>query len=126
MSPESNALASQNGIKMENIIKALYPGVRFEYQGLIDLSINGVRVEIKSCQEYVTDNSVKSTLRSGRFCFFDIQHETLIENAGEYIFLVQREGIPLIYVRVPAQKIKLGKFTGVKSLCWKTIIQGAV
>ncbi|HIH73918.1 MAG TPA: hypothetical protein HA306_01055 [Methanosarcina sp.] len=30
------------------------------------------------------------------------------------------------YARVPAVKLKLGKFTGVKAVCWKTVIRGAV
>lgn len=122
----SNAIAASNGCEMENIVKALYPGARFEYRGLIDFSIDGVRVEVKSCQDSITDNSHPSRSRSGRFCFSDLQHQTLIENSGEYILLVQRDGIPIIYVRVPAWKLKLGKFSGVKSVCWKTAIMGAV
>lgn len=122
----SNALASSNGCEMENIIKALYPGAEFHYRGLIDFTINGVRVETKSCQESTVDNSHPSGSRSGRFVFDKLQHQTLIENSGEYILLVQRSGIPIIYVRVPASKLKLGKFSGVKSVCWKTAIMGAV
>ena len=125
-STESNALASNNGIEMENIIKALYPGAHFEYKGIIDFSIDGVRVEVKSCQEYINASGSHEGIRSGRFCFTDLQHQTLLENSGEYILLVHRGGVPIIYLRVPAQKIKLGKFSGVKAVCWKTALKGAL
>jgi hypothetical protein len=111
---------------MENIIKALYPGAHFEYKGIIDFSIDGVRVEVKSCQEYINASGNHNGIRSGRFCFNDLQHQTLIENSGEYILLVHRGGVPIIYLRVPAQKIKLGKFSGVKAVCWKTALKGAL
>lgn len=130
MTSDSNTLASHNGCEMENIIKALYPGAEFHYKGVIDFSINGVRVEVKSCQETIIDNYTdkKHTggLRSGRFCFTDFQHQTLIENNGDYIFLVHREGVPIFYFRVQARKLNLGKFTGVKAVCWKTLIREAV
>jgi len=126
MSTESQTAAATNGCKMEAIIKALYPGAHFEYTGLIDFSIDGVRVEVKSCQEKVSDNSLNHGSRSGRFCFSDLQHQTLIENSGEYILLVHKSGVPIIYVRVPASKLQLGKWTGVKAVCWKTAIKGAV
>lgn len=126
MSQESQTAASTNGCRMEAIIRALYPEGRFEYTGLIDFIIDGVRVEVKSCQDKVSDSSVSTGSRSGRFCFSDLQHQTLIENSGEYILLVHREGVPIIYVRAPASKLKLGKFSGVKAVCWKTAIKGAV
>jgi hypothetical protein len=126
MSVESQTAAAQNGRNMENIVKALYPGARFEYTGIIDFSIDGVRVELKSCQDKVFDNSNSGGTRSGRFVFSDLQHQTLIENSGEYILLVHRERVPIIYVRVPARKLNLGKWTGVKAVCWKTAIKGAV
>jgi len=126
MAQESNALASQNGIEMENIIKALYPGAHFEYKGIIDFLIDGVRVEVKSCQEFIHASGNYDGIRSGRFCFNDLQHQTLIENNGEYVFLVHRGGVPIFYVRIQASKLKLGRFSGTKAVCWKTIIRGAV
>lgn len=126
MSTESNTLASANGCEMEDIIKALYPGAKFEFKGVIDFLIDGVRVEVKSCQEYVIDNSAAHSVRSGRFCFTDLQHQTLLENSGEYIFLVHRSGVPIFYTRVQAARLKLGKFHGVKSVCWKTAIRGVI
>jgi len=119
-----NLTAAQNGITMENIIRALYPQAEFEYRGLIDLSIDGVRVEIKSCQDKTKDNHNSAGTRSGRFCFNDLQHQELIENSGEYILLVHRGGIPFLYFRVPAHCLDLGEFSGIKSVCWKTLIGG--
>lgn len=126
MSSDSNAQALSNGHEMENIVKALYPGAEFRYKGLIDFSINGIRVEVKSCQDQINASGSPNGIRSGRFCFVDFQHEILLENNGEYIFLVHRDGVPIIYLRVPANKLKLGKWTGVKAICWKTVIKGAV
>ena len=111
---------------MEAIIRALYPEGVFEYTGLIDFTIDGVQVEVKSCQDKVFDSSLSGGTRSGRFCFSDLQHQTLIENSGEYILLVHRGGVPIIYIRVPARKLQLGKWTGVKAVCWKSAIKGAL
>lgn len=126
MSVESQTAAATNGCRMESIVKALYPEATFEYTGLIDFTIDKVRVEVKSCQDKVFDSSLSGGSRSGRFCFSDLQHQTLIENSGEYILLVHKSGVPIIYVRVPASKLQLGKWTGVKSVCWKTAIEGAL
>lgn len=126
MSPESNALASSNGCAMEEFIKALYPDAEFHYKGVIDFTIDGIRVELKSCQEFINDSNHSSGRRSGHFCFNDLQHLTLVENNGDYAFLVQRGGIPIFYVRIPASKINLGEFSGVKAVCWKTIIKAAI
>ncbi|AKB47409.1 hypothetical protein MSKOL_1632 [Methanosarcina sp. Kolksee] len=126
MTTESQTAAAQNGCTMENIIKQLYPGAKLEYTGLIDATINGVRVEIKSCQEHVRDSNNSGGTRSGRFVFNEEQHKALIENNGEYIFLVHTAGVPFLFFRVPARNVPLPEFTGVKSLCWKSIITGAI
>jgi len=126
MSTESQTAAAQNGCNMERIIQQLYPGAKLEYTGLIDATIDGVRVEIKSCQDHVKDSSTSGGTRSGRFVFNEEQHKTLIENSGEYIFLVHTAGVPFLFFRVPARNVTLSEFSGVKSVCWKTIITGAV
>ena len=121
-----NLAAAQNGVTMEGIIKTLYPGAEFSYLGLVDLLIDGVPVEIKSCQDRIRDTSNAGGSRTGRFCFKDVQHQALIENGGEYIFLVHKQGVPFLYFRVPAYCVDLPAFTGVKSVCWKTLITGAI
>ncbi|WP_440944983.1 hypothetical protein ACSAZL_12545 [Methanosarcina sp. T3] len=126
MSGSSNALASSNGCEMENIIKALYPGAEFHYKGIVDFVIDGVKVENKSCQEYINASGNHNGVRSGRFCFDSLQHQTLVENNADYSFIVQRDSKPIFFARIPARKLKLGKWTGVKAVCWKTIIRGAV
>lgn len=126
MTTESQTAASQNGCTMEGIIKQLYPGAKLEYTGLIDATINGVRVEIKSCQEHVRDSNNSGGTRSGRFVFNEEQHQALIENNGEYIFLVHNAGNPFLFFRVPARNVPLSEFTGIKSVCWKSIVTGAI
>lgn len=126
MSVESQTAAAQNGCTMEGIIKQLYPGAKLEYTGLIDATIDGIRVEIKSCQEHVKDSNNSGGTRSGRFVFNEEQHKILIESNGEYIFLVQNAGIPFLFFRVPARNISLPDFSGIKSVCWRSIIKGAI
>jgi hypothetical protein len=128
MSTESQTAAATNGCRMESIIRALYPEGTFEYTGLIDFTIDGARVEVKSCQDRVYDNSLSGGARSGRFVFSDLQHQTLLENKGDYILLVHKDGVPIVYIRVPASKLQtlLGGFSGTKAVCWKTAIKGAL
>ncbi|AYK14498.1 MULTISPECIES: hypothetical protein [Methanosarcina] len=126
MAYESNALASRNGCQIEEIIRTLYPGAQYDYRGIIDLHINGQPVEIKSCQAHVTDQSHGTGTRSGRFVFSAEQHQTLIENQGEYILVVHKDGTPFLYFRVPASALDLPDFTGIKSVCWKSAIQAAI
>ncbi|WP_269849038.1 hypothetical protein [Methanosarcina horonobensis] len=92
---EGNTLASHNGCQMENIIKSLYPEAEFHYKGVIDFVIDGVKVENKSCQEYINATGNHNGMRSGRFCFDALQHQTLIEQGGDYSFLVQKDSNPI-------------------------------
>lgn len=111
---------------MEHIVQTLNPSADFEYCGLIDFTIDSVKVEVKSCQEKTTDASLKSKIRNGRFCFRAEQHKALVEQQGDYILIVQKAGTPFIYIRVPAKKLKLGSWNGEKHLSWKTAIKGAL
>lgn len=122
----SNALASRNGCNIEHIITTLYPGAEFDYKGLIDLTINGIRCEIKSCQSSVKDSHNSGGSRCGRFVFNEEQHLSLIENEGEYIFIVHKEGVPFLYYRVPARNVVLSKFAGLKCVSWKTVLMEAI
>ncbi|AKB79108.1 hypothetical protein MSHOH_2625 [Methanosarcina horonobensis HB-1 = JCM 15518] len=108
---------------MENIIKSLYPEAEFHYKGVIDFVIDGVKVENKSCQEYINATGNHNGMRSGRFCFDALQHQTLIEQGGDYSFLVQKDSNPIFFARVHAKNLKLGKWSGVKAVCWKTIMR---
>ncbi|AKB78624.1 hypothetical protein MSHOH_2141 [Methanosarcina horonobensis HB-1 = JCM 15518] len=123
---EGNALASQNGCLMEHWIKALYPSAEFRYKGAIDCIIDGVRVEIKSCQEFIHDSEYKNNQRSGRICFNSQQHEILVLEGGDYIFLVHRNGNPFIFVRLPASSLSRSSWSGVKCVSWKTLLFGGV
>ena len=44
-------------------------------------------------------------IRSSRFVFIDDQREALIENDGEYIFLVHNRCIQILYLRIPAHLV---------------------
>jgi hypothetical protein len=126
MPPESNTIAQQNGQTMEEIIKILYPEAKFEFRGLIDLHINGKPVEIKSCQTKTIDRSHGNKSRSGRFIFVDYQHQHLLENNGEYIFLVHEETTPILYFRVSAQILNLSPFSGLKGIAWQSVVREAI
>ncbi|AKB79092.1 hypothetical protein MSHOH_2609 [Methanosarcina horonobensis HB-1 = JCM 15518] len=126
MAPESNALAARNGCLIEKIVRTLYPDAQFDYKGIVDLKINGQPVEIKSCQVSVSDHSHGSGTRSGRFAFSAEQHKSLIQNKGEYILMVHKSGEPFLFFRIPAAALKISEFSGVKSVCWKSVISRAV
>lgn len=126
MAPESNALAARNGCLIEKIVRTLYPDAQFDYKGLVDLQINGHPVEIKSCQISVSDQSHRTGIRSGRFAFSAEQHKSLIQNRGEYILMVHKNGEPFLFFRIQASALKIPEFSGIKSVCWKSIVSRAV
>lgn len=123
-SAEGNILAKHNGISMESWVKAIYPSAIFDYKGVIDSSIDNVRVEVKSCQNLITDKSYKHGLRVGRICFNSYQHEILLKENGDYIILVQKEGVPFIFYRFPAHNLNMGSWEGNKCISWKELFFG--
>jgi hypothetical protein len=94
---ESNALASRNGKLVEQSI-ALYMGVSWEGKP-VDAVLDGKPLEIKSCQQYITDMGSARNKRSGRFVFNEEQHRYLLENNGIYA-LVVRTGDIVIHTRL--------------------------
>lgn len=121
---EGNIRAKQNGIEMENWVKAFYPNAVFDYKGAIDCTIEGIKAEVKSCQDLVTDKKYKHGLRAGRICFNSFQHEILLQEGGDYIVLVQKEGVPFLFYRFPAHIINLGTWEGNKCISWKELLFG--
>lgn len=82
---ESASRSNLNGKTMESKICELIPS--FEYQGgEIDGILDGVLVEIKSCQYKVKHGQYT---RAGRMFFTQEQHKTLLAKNGVYILLVQ-------------------------------------
>jgi len=122
----NNTLASRNGEKIEEIARALIPGIHFLH-GLFDAEFEGTPLEIKSCQAVITDHSHPNTRkRSGRFLFNRQQHDTLQEAGGEYLFVVHEGGIPMISFRTAADQVKLSGFSGSKCVAWRTVARKLV
>jgi hypothetical protein len=94
---ESNTLASRNGKAIEKSI-ALYMGVPLDGQP-VDAVLDGKPLEIKSCQQYITDVGSHKSRRSGRFVFNEEQHKYLLQNNGIYA-LVVRMGDIVIHTRL--------------------------
>ena len=65
----------------------------------VDATLDGKPLEIKSCQQYITDVGSHRNRRSGRFVFNEEQHEYLLENNGIYA-LVVRMGDIVIHTRL--------------------------
>ncbi|AAM07183.1 TPA: hypothetical protein HA338_06220 [Methanosarcina acetivorans] len=126
---EPNTRASRNGKKIEKLVMRLLPGVVFG-DGKFDAKYKGKHLEIKSCVESAIDRSHPNTqCRSGRFFFKEAQHEALTEAGGEYLFCVHSEEDPadpidpVIFVRVPAEKIQLSAFSDGKSVAWTKVFR---
>lgn len=122
----ANIQAKVNGNLMESWVKALYPSAKFNYQGAIDCTIEGVKCEIKSCQTLTHDSHHANGLRSGRIVLNATQHEALCRSHGDYIALVHNAGNPFIIYRFPAKDLKLTLWEGNKSIAWKTFIFGGL
>ncbi|AKB34151.1 hypothetical protein MSSIH_3461 [Methanosarcina siciliae HI350] len=116
----SQFVASKNGEYFENFVGNMVPGLELT-RGNIDAKLDDTDIEIKSCQFEVIDNSHNCRSRSGRFMFRDHQHELLKENSGDYIFIVHRNGKPLLFFQAPAAAVNLPQFSGTKSLSWRTL-----
>lgn len=118
----------KNGKMMEDFVTSLFPDIKMKNE-LIDAEYGTVQVEIKSCQEFIVDNSHNTAMkrdyrRSGRFVFEGEQHRELVELGGEYFFIVHSNGVPKMFIRVDAEQVGLpDHFRGTKSVTWKTIVK---
>ena len=119
------SLANTNGCAMEDIVQSLYPHSTFSRVGLIDMFIDGVPVEIKSCQKYVKNyENGETTRRRGRFHLREEQHKQLLAMEGDYIFIVQEDQKIIFYARVKANTLKEVKFRNETTLTWTSIFRG--
>jgi len=102
-----------------NRLLHMYPNERVLFvDTLYDILIEGVPVEVKSCQRYVKAVDRRGGKRRGRFKLEKEQHEYLIKNNGLYLFIVhdklKKKGIALI----PASKVPFKP-----QLCWSTVMR---
>jgi len=120
----SNATASHNGAEMEAFVRSMLPSATITAgKDGIDGDLEGVPLEIKSCQVCITDNSHPFTgKRSGRFVFSGDQHNALLESGGEYLLIVHKEGSPFLGFRAPASCLNLPDFTGNRAVSWRVIV----
>lgn len=116
----SNTVAFQNGKIMENFVTSLFPDIKIN-NDTIDAEYKDVKVEIKSCQSRIKGTGKNSNGRNGNFVFEGSQHKKLLEENGEYFFIVQENLVPKVFFRCSAEAVGLPEFTGVKSVCWRTV-----
>jgi len=85
-------LPQSNGNKAEWLIKRALAGNACVEpgNGTIDLKVNGVWLEVKSCQEYIAANC-NAGYRRGCFILHEAQHKFLLNNDGYYAFIVTSE-----------------------------------
>jgi hypothetical protein len=117
---ESNTIASRNGKLVEQSI-ALYMGVPWEGKP-VDAVLDGKPLEIKSCQQYITDMGSARNRRSGRFVFNEEQHEYLLQNDGIYA-LVVRTGDTVIHTRLKKASLISGIAGRASVKPWTRVIQ---
>ncbi len=122
---DSNVRASRNGKAFEEYVKRLLPDITF-LNGQFDAVLNGIPLEIKSCQATITDHSHNNTQRSGRFVFQAEQHEALQKAGGAYLFIVHVEEEPLLSFREVAEDVGLPEFSGIKSVAWRSVARSFV
>ncbi len=87
----SNALAHHNGREIETTICQLLNIERLD-EHHYDAILDGHPLEIKSCQEHITDIHNANGWRSGRFKLNEEQDKYLKENNGIYAFVVHVDG----------------------------------
>lgn len=129
MSSETQTVSTyKNGKMMEDFVTSLFPDIKMKNER-IDAEYGSVQVEIKSCQEFIVDNSHNTAMRrdyrrSGRFVFEGEQHSELVRLNGEYFFIVHSGGVPKMFIRVDAEQVGLpDSFEGTKSVTWTTIVK---
>lgn len=84
------ARAKQNGIDAQDwVFENL--GAFCDNMETIDTQIAGIPTEVKSCMEYIFDQSCTRHRRAGRVVFREPQHQALRSCSGRYLVLVCRE-----------------------------------
>jgi len=110
---------------IEDFVRKLFPDINF-FNGQLDAEYHGVPVEVKSCQNLVTDNSHNTHRRTGRIAFESAQHRALSEAGGEYFCVVHEEGVPKTFFRAPTDKLQLHEFSGIRSVAWTTVARWVI
>jgi len=111
-----NQIPRKNGMDTEKlVIAALRQTSEVEVisgTNLIDLKVDGVWVEVKSCVEF------DKTGRRGRFIIKEEQHEFLLQNGGYYAFIVTcSDG------SVRMKMVSPSEFEYTRKLVWTKVIK---
>lgn len=84
--------AKENGLFAEEIakeqIRKKFKADPIFLNDLIDFTVNGRYIEVKSCEGYVKDSHASRKVRAGRFLLRREQHNFLLEKEGWYLFIV--------------------------------------
>lgn len=85
-----NWKAKRNGRIAEMLASILYD-TEISTNAVIDGHYQGRPLEVKACQQWVTDASNSKSRRRGRFWIAQKQHKELLEGDGFYAFFVLDE-----------------------------------
>lgn len=117
--PESNIIASRNGREMEKAV-LLYMGLEHIGQP-VDSSLEGIPLEVKSCQIRIGDNSHSNNCRSGRIVFESEQLKYLKANDGILVCIVHEDYVVHHSWMMKAELVQLQEFGGNRSVPWPTV-----
>lgn len=117
-------MASKNGDAIETIILGIL-GTRHSKLDVIDTVVDGIPIEIKSCQVKVYDKYAANGWRYGRFVFNDEQHDELLLKGGMYAFVVHDETNIVSTRLVPAERIE-NIFGRACSRVWHKVIDNGI
>jgi len=117
---ERNRVVTKNAKAMEDVASMLI-GAPVNPMGVYDIKGDGIAIEVKSCQERILDSG--RSPRFGRFNLHSVQHMALLQNNGEYLFMVHSDRKIIRFVRVSAKDLdKVVTFSnGRTSVSWKRL-----
>jgi hypothetical protein len=101
MTPAGQAKADRNGV----LGQAHVLGIE-RCHSTIDGDLGGVPIEVKTCEAVVRNGRDREGLRPGRFHLSAYQHKHLVEQGGDYVFVVVSHGTILAEARVPALEVE--------------------
>lgn len=119
---ERNRVVTKNVKAMEDCASALI-GVPVNPMGVYDIKGDGIAIEVKSCQDHILDG--ERSVRYGRFNLHSVQHMALLQNNGEYLFMVHSDRKIIRFARVSAKDLdKVVTFSnGRTSVSWKRLFR---
>jgi hypothetical protein len=101
MTPAGQVKADRNGVLGQTYVLGIG-----RCHSTLDGDLEGVPVEVKTCEALVKNGRYEKAPRPGRFHLSDYQHKHLVKQRGDYIFVVVSNGRVLGKARVHAEEVE--------------------